>query len=887
MQRVKKASLSLCAVVMAWGVATASAVPMEMNTVDTLRQAIDHLSTTYGEAYPSGADYLARLDTISDASSPEYKQLQREALLNHPYVKGYEWLVEVRNQYWGNHGPINTMFQNGDINHGASGGLKAWSSTGGRLERIAIQDDGSVVRTRVLAEAPEGILRDADVSFDGTKILFSMRRNKADDYHLYEMGADGSQLTQLTFGSMISDTDAIYMPDGRIVFSSTRDPKFCQCNRHISNNIFAMESDGANIEQISFNDLADFHSSLMPDGRVIYSRWEYVDRYFGPSLGLWTINPDGTRLALFMGNNSWTPGAMLDPRAIPGTDKVVCIYGSTHDLPWGALAVVDRSKGLDGNEPVVHMWPESGREFLNSDPKYNTDMNNRWHVDLFKKLNVRYEDPYPVHEVEKGLGGGHFFMVSKTLSGPLDSYKNRQGEPVKMALVLVDVFGNEVTVYETGETGRNPFGAIPVAARKKPALIPQMMDHSREQGLFYVNDVYLGTGHEMTGVKKGDIKYLRIVEAPPKRTYDDLGGWGIDASQTAPMNWNLTNNKRILGDVPVEEDGSAFFQVPADTFIYFMALDKDKQMVQAMRSATVLRPGETQGCIGCHENRLQAPMPANPMPKAMRRAPSQLEPWFDTPSVAEAQPFNYLTDVQPVFDAHCVKCHDYGKKAGDTLNLSGDLSLPFNISYTELMRQSGIRYTGPEEKLINLVQDGPPAVLPAYAWGSHRSRLVRLLKEGHYGVKLTEEEMQRITSWIDVNGVYYGSYESRYAGRNPVISLPNGWNVNKQVFGGRAQRGPLVDYLIENGPLVNFTRPERSACLADFDEPAEREIALSHLKDAAALLAQAPREDQPNAGPSNAKVDQHNRARYDRLRAENEKSKQAIIDRTKQYQFKK
>ncbi|VGO19655.1 HzsA-related protein [Pontiella sulfatireligans] len=853
------------------------------NSLESLREAVEFLSATYGDQYPNGEAYLNRLNGITNAASAEYVQLQREALLNHPHVKGYDWLVEVRSQYWGNHGPINTMFQNGDM-HGS--GYKNFWGQSARLEVISFKD-GKSVRKSVLAEEPEGILRDADVRFDGKKILYSGRRNTDDDYHLYEMDIDGGNQTQLTFGSMIADVDPLYVPGDRIVFSSTRDPKFCQCNKHISNNMFAMDSDGANIEQISFNDLADFHSSLMQNGSLLYSRWEYVDRHFGPSLGLWTTNPDGTRHALYMGNNAWSPGFIGDAREIPGTGKVICIYGATHDLPWGAMAVVDRSRGLEGNAPILHMWPEEARELVSPDDDvYNRDLQYRKEVDKMRPLKVRYEDPYPVHDLMRGDGGGHFFFVSKTKGKATHSYANKKRKPMPMALMLCDVFGNELVAYELEDGPLSPYGAVPVAPRKTPPAIPSPVDHAKNSGFLYVNDCYLGNRAEMEHVEKGAIKYLRIVEAPPRRVYDEVGNWNVDAQQVGAMNWNLTNNKRILGDVPVEKDGSVYFEIPADTFIQFFAMDEDRQMIQAMRSGTVVRPGETQGCIGCHENRLSAPSATNPQPLAMRRAPSQLEPWLDTPSVEKATPFNYLTDVQPVFDKHCVSCHDYGKEAGEVLNLCGDLSLPFNVSYTELMAKSGHRYTGSEEKMVNFVGDGPPGVLPAYAWGSHRSKLVRVLKEGHHDMKLSKEEMQRITGWIDVNAVYYGRYESFYPGRNPLLALPDGKAKSKLVFNGREALNDMKNWVLDHGHLVNFTRPEKSPCLTQIEDAAQRGQALSYLKEANELLAQQPRIDQINAVVELSPMDKHYSDRYAATESEHEESVKAILKGKKHYQFK-
>ncbi|ADE56053.1 hypothetical protein Caka_3040 [Coraliomargarita akajimensis DSM 45221] len=863
----------------------------QMNTIDSLREAIVFLSETYGDQYSNGPEYLRRLNLITDTSSDTYKQLQREALLDHPYVRTYEWLIEVHNPYWGNHGPMNTVFQNGDFNTWDRGGLKEWLSYGSRFDVIRIGARGQVTRIRQMVEQAEGIVRDADISFDGQKIMFSMRRNKADDYHIYEMNVDGTNLRQLTFGSEIGDVDPIYLPSGKILFSSTRDPKMCQCNRHISLNVFTAEADGANILQVSGNGLSDFHSSLMPDGTVMYSRWEYVDRHFGPSLGLWTSNPDGTRHKLFMGNNSWVPGSMVDARAIPGTDKVICIYGACHDLPWGAMVVVDRSQGMEGPDPVVHMWPDEGRQYLNDDPAYNRSLKDRWHVDLMGKVEERYEDPFPVHDVLAGDGDGSFFMVSKALGNATRSYtRGKKHDDTQVAIVLADVFGNEVVVYAMEDPLLGAYGAIPLSARKKPPVIPDTVDYTKDHGYLYVNDVYLGTGDEMQNVARGSIKYLRIIDAPARRTFDERDVWNVDAAQVTAMNWNLTNNKRILGDVPVEKDGSAFFKIPADTFVQIHALDEDKQMIQAMRTGTIVRPGETQGCIGCHEDRVSAPQATNLVPLATRRGPSELQPWLDTPSVEAAEPFNYLTQVQPVFDQNCVSCHDYGKEAGDVLNLAGDLSYPFNVSYTELMSKSGFRYTGPEEKLVNFVGDGPPGVLPAYAWGSHRSKLVRVLKEGHYDVELSDEEMQRITTWIDVNAVYYGRYSSYYPGRNPMRlvggDLHSGWQAHVAVMGEElAHSSKYRDEVEKVGHLVNFTRPELSPILQRFEDADARAQALAYIHEAAELLAERPREDQINRERMDSVHDEHYLGRFQRTQEEKAKTVKAVVEGKKHYQY--
>ena len=446
--------------------AAARAAP-QRNTPATLRAAINDLEGTFGTRYPNAAKYLARLakietdltgrdETRRTAARAAFDALQREALVANPHVSGQPWLVEVREQYWHCHGTMGTMFQTGDDHKRDCGGLKGWRGDGGRLEVITFGPGGKVAAVRKLAAAPKGVLRDPDVSFDGKRVLFSMRRGRADDYHLYEINIDGAGLNQLTFGSMLSDVDPIYLPGGKVLFSSTRDMKYCHCNRHIQPNLFVMDADGANIIQVSRNTLGDFHSSLMPDGRVLYSRWEYVDRHFGPSLGLWTTNPDGTSHLLFMGNNAWTPGFIGDARAIPGTEKVVCIYGSCHDLPWGALVVVNRTKGLDGPGPIEHIWPAEARRLVPpADSRRNFEMRHKGSIDAMHKLKGRYEDPWPLHDTTTGKGGGKVFMASRSIGPPKGSAR-LPSEQFERIVTWIDLNGVYYGNYSSVYPGRNP-----------------------------------------------------------------------------------------------------------------------------------------------------------------------------------------------------------------------------------------------------------------------------------------------------------------------------------------------------------------------------------------------------------------------------------------------
>lgn len=779
-----------------------------------LRAAIADLTATFGEEYPRGKEYLARLDAIekrqaaNDAEAgKDFLTLQHEALLANPLLSRQPILFVTRTQYAPDHHSTETMFQTGEINTGKFHG-------GGVIKTINLAKGGEV---KTLLEAPRGVARDVEVDYDGKKILFSMRKDVGDDYHVYEMNADGSGVRQLTTGAGISDIDPAYLPDGRIVFSGTREPKYCHCNRHIMANLYTMDANGGGMRQIGHNTLFEGHSFVMPDGRILYDRWEYVDRHFGPSFGLWTTNPDGTNHQLYFHNNTWSPGAIVDARVIPGTDRVVCTFSSCHDRPWGAIAIVDRSLGLECGDPVLKIWPASARQLLPAAPQLGQSVGSG--IDGFKQVQPKYEDPFPLSE--------KYFLCSRAVKGE------------EMGIFLLDTFGNEVLVHSESPGCYDP---MPLGAHPRPKTLSTHVDLAKKEGLFYLQDVYIGTGMEQ--VKRGSIKWLRIVEVPQKLFWCN-GNWNVDATQAPAMNWNCTNSKKILGDVPVEEDGSAYFAVPADKFIYFQALDKDKMMVQSMRSGTTIMPGERQGCIGCHENRL-GPVPgAGVQTVAMRKPPTQIEPWY-----GPARDFNYFTEVQPVFDKNCVKCHDYGKPGTAKLTLAGDLGLVFNTSYIELRSKSATRWApekpGAPKIYVKVVDDGPPDVLPAFAWGSHRSKLIDVVKSGHNNVKMDQESLDRLVTWIDMNAPYYGSYGTAFGdnafGRSPL---------NNKQLGELAQlTGVKVgsQALEMKASQVNFTRPELSPCLAGFKDKNDPKYkaALDIILAGQKVLQTQGRGDMPN-----------------------------------------
>jgi hypothetical protein len=816
-----------------------AATSLNATELQALRSAITDLQQTYGGRYARGDEFLARLTQLeaqlgstapaeTNAVQAKLDQLEHDALLANPLLTAQPILFVVRQQYRPDHHNTATFFPSAqhEFNDGAF-------TPGSALKTLEVAGGGAV---KTLLDCPQGVVRDPEVHFDGRRIVFSMRTNAADSYHIYELNADGTGLRQLTSARDVDDLDPLYLPDGGIVFSSTREPKYCMCNRHIMANLYRMDGDGANIHQIGKSTLFEGHGSLLPDGRILYDRWEYVDRNFGDAQALWTVNPDGTGHALYWGNNTASPGAVIDARAIPGTGQAITVFGSCHDRPWGALAIIDRSLGMDGPEPVVRTWPADAAKLIQQ---------SGWEIfDAFHNVKLKYEDPYP-------LGPKYFLTARMT------------GHNEEMGLYLLDIFGHETLLHAEPP---GCFDPLPLGPHTRPPVIPARRDYASSQGVFYVQDVYQGT--HMAGVKPGAVKWLRVVEAPEKRFWT-RPSWNGQGQEAPAMNWHDFNNKRILGTVPVASDGSAYFEVPAEKFVYFQLLDAEGMMIQSMRSGAMVQPGEQASCGGCHEDRRQAPMATAAHPQALNRKPDRLREWHGA-----AREFSFRAEVQPVWDRQCVPCHDFGTPAGRMLNLAGDRDLVFNTAYNELWRK----------KYIHVMGAGPSEIQAAYSWGSHASKLITFLRATpRCGGALSPEDWDRIVTWIDLNAPYYPSYACAYpdnlGGRAPLD--------DKQLARLEELTGvpfrQLADHGNNRGPQISFDRPELSPCLAQFSAPAnpKRQEALALIRAGAERLARQPEADAPGFQPS--AIDQWRNAKYQARQQREQRNRQARQSGAKQF----
>ncbi|MDR0520557.1 MAG: hypothetical protein LBH00_01750 [Planctomycetaceae bacterium] len=815
------------------------------------------------------------LSALTGFADGEAGNTKKKNARNNPLLLEHPVLYVARPQYNYDHHNTETLFQTGEINTKLFKGkssLRLWNPKNNNIT--------------VLLDVPEGIVRDPCLSFDAGKILVSLRRNIRDDYHLYELTLKTGgwlnaekltvtekekdiienrtlSLVQLTFLSGASDIDPLYLPDGNIVFSSTREPKYCMCNRHIMANLYKMNGDGSNIQQIGKSTLFEGHASLLPDGRILYDRWEYVDRNFGDAQGLWTTTPEGFNHAVFWGNNTSSPGGVIDARILPGSSgEFLAVFTSTHDHPWGAVALIDRQRGIDGKKAVLQTFPADALGLIDDGSKDHFTESMRY--DTFKKVSPKMEDPFPL--------SADWFLAS-----------GQTGEGNKIGIYLLGRDGTMEAVH-TDSDYQGCFDPMPMKPATPPPVNVQTADLTKTEGDFYVTNVY--EGFHMADVPKGSVKFLRVVESPEKRTWTQNRFWENRHGQQFPgMSWTDFNNKRILGTVPVEADGSVRFTVPADTWIYFQLLDEQGRMIQTMRSGIIIRPGETNGCTGCHEDRLATvPLPAA-VPAALTKPPQPLKEWYGKPRL-----FSYVEEVQkPVFDRYCVACHDYGK-TGDhpnMPNLAGDFNTIFNTSFVEIYQRH----------LIKTVGTGPHTKLKPYTWGAVQSKLADVMLNGHGKKEIDEkrrelglyvdcktqpEAADRVITWIDINAPYYPVYATSFPdnrfGRSPVSDamwkrLAELTRVKTGFTDGDKNR--TLDW------LVSFSRPELSPCLEKLPkDSAEYQEALTILREGKASIEKYPRGENAAAvvlPPRDAEQE----AKYQRFRRLEERMRQAIISGTK------
>ncbi len=545
---------------------------------------------------------------------------------------------------------------------------------------------------KILLRDLKGGIRDPQLHYDGKKILFSYRPGGSHEYHLYEINVDGSGLKRLTDGEY-DDIEPTYCPDGSIVFCSSRCKRFVNCWHTPVAALYRCDGDGKNVRLLSSNNDHDNTPWMLHDGRVLYMRWEYVDRSQVHYHHLWTMNPDGSQQMVYFGNQH-AGIAMLDAKSIPGTDNIVSIFSPGHGSPehFGYVNVVSPKKGPD-------------------------DMGSARQLGKF-----RCKDPFAFSEECMIVANNDalFVMNGKGETEPFFTLPKRFKE-------------HQLAVHEPR----------PIQSKPREAVAAPRGDLSKSTGYVILEDVY--RGRSLEGLEKGKIKKLLVLKQLPKPINFSGGMEPLTIGGSFTM-------AEILGTVPVEEDGSAYAEIPALQSVFFVALDDNDMAVKRMHSFMTLQPGETMACVGCHEERTAAPHSSFGLLTALRRGPSRLQKIPETPAV-----FDFPRDIQPILDKHCVKCHDGGDDfvKNGKVDLSGDKTAMYTMAY----------WTMRTHDLVVDNRNRPMSNFPIYQIGSGASTLLtKYTTGGHYDVKITPHERDMLRLWIDTSATYPGTYASLRTG---------------------------------------------------------------------------------------------------------------------------
>jgi hypothetical protein len=583
--------------------------------------------------------------------------------------------------------------------------------------------DPAQAQLTTLFDAADGIARDPMTDFDARTVYFAYRPSKRPDsdhdvyWHLMAVPAEGGPSRQLTRGPF-HDYYPCPLPDGGLAFISTRCKCRFLCWRPQAFVLFRMEADGRDLRPLSFANLSEWSPTVMRDGRILWTRSEYVDK--GADFGhtLWAIHPDGTHPELIFGND--TPNCYINGREVPGTREICCTlfsHGGDHN---GPLGLVDLAKGPFNPSAITNITPDVT-------PHYNM----KW------PRQECFRDPVPLAR--------DYFLASHA---PADRF----------GLYVVDRYGNRELLYLDPDMGA--MCPTPLRPAVRPPVLPTQVPErlaKTEMGQFTLADVYQGLE---PAVARGRVKYLRVCQEvrsdleqlPNGEFRKDHGPVFPDWYATpihkvsGPFGWPSYVAKAALGIVPVEADGSASFYAPAGRVLYFQALDENFNELQRMRSVVQLQPGEQRSCVGCHENRQSTPTVRPAL--AARRPPSTIQ----TPSWG-SEPISYERVVQPVWDAQCVRCHDAGDKRG--MNLTATLDADrVPASYRTLIHGGWVHYFDYTYRLRHY-KAAP------LSFGTLNSKLWQVLDAGHHDVKLTRDEMHRIKCWIDLNCPLWPDYTFR------------------------------------------------------------------------------------------------------------------------------
>ena len=676
-------------------------------------------------------DFDARFELFEKAI-----KLRRKIAFSNPLLDFDKILFMTRHRSGFNH----MCDQYYGINAKPGGSLYVLSNPFGDDPQVRdVLADSVVQRGRLKGQKlTSGSFVSPDLSYDGKTIAFGYVEcagdtdhrhhtdpskghwNEGRSYHLFKVNADGSSLEQLTDGTW-NDFDPCWLPNGRMAFITERRGGYLRCGRVCPTyTLYDMNPDGSDIRCLSPHETNEWHPSVTNEGMIIYTRWDYVDRHGCTAHHPWITTPDGRDSRAVHGN--FSPREVradmeLDTRAIPDSHKFIATGAPHHGQAFGSLVIFDpRIEDDDAMAPVKRVTPEVDfPETQGGAQVYGTT----WPL----------SENYYLCVYDAGMKPGAGQQGGKKIRGDYGIY-------------LIDAFGNKELIYRNPDIAcQNP---VPLRARTKPPVIPDASKRIAAgvdaEATMAVVDVYDSRYGWPENTKITDLRIYQIIPMsvpsgdPPHET----------SLREPTAGDSVVLTRYILGTVPVEADGSAHFKVPAMKELFFQALDENGLAIQSMRSATYAQPGEKLVCQGCHEPRQRVAVSASNIPIAMQREPS-----VPKPDVDGTNPFSYPRLVQPVLEKNCLGCHQKNKEKAPRLDrqLVVKGRQKWYASYHSLAPEYAFWQYGDRHRTI------------MSKFGAKASKLYNMLKEGHHDVKLSDEDMHRITVWLDSCSVFYGVYE--------------------------------------------------------------------------------------------------------------------------------
>ncbi|MEW6358431.1 MAG: SUMF1/EgtB/PvdO family nonheme iron enzyme [Planctomycetota bacterium] len=709
---------------------------LELLNAEAMRRAVADLAANFPERFPDTeglfrrvaemegrkATIRAALEKGDESALPMVGKLQaeqRELFLANPLIDFDRLLVVKRGQ-------------------GSSAlGLPCNWQGNCALPKTGFDDEIALLSMKRPDDAPATLYKpksrvfvgDVDLHFDADRLLFSSI-GEQNCWQVFEIRTDGSGLRQATPGADadVDNYDACYLPDGRIIFSSTRIFAAVPCVNGSSRvaNLFRMNPDGTNIRQLCFDQEHNWCPTVLSDGRVLYTRWEYTDTPHTHTRLLFHMNPDGTQQMEFSGSNSYWPNSMFYTRPIPGhPTKVATIVSGHHGVRrMGELVILDTAKGRHETDGVVQRIPGYGQKV---EPLIEDNLvDNSW---------PKFLHPFPLGDASRPWTSGKYFLVAC------------QPSPQSLwGIYLVDIFDNVVLLRE--EPGYALLEPIPLRKTPRPPVIPDQVDLNSDTCTVQITDIYQGPG--LAGIPRGTVKGLRVFTY----TYDYPGMGGPQGVVGMEGPWDI---RRILGTVPVQADGSAMFLLPANTPVSLQPLDADGKALQVMRSWLTGMPGEKVSCVGCHEPQNAAT--PNKATLALRRGAQPITPWR-----GPARGYSFANEVQPVLDRYCIGCHN-GKTRPDGTTLLDLRGAEFIKDYDSRYhhgRQDAGKFSVAYANLQRFVRrpglESDYHVLAPMEFHASTVELYQMIEKGHHNVKLDAEAWDRLITWIDLNAPFHGSW---------------------------------------------------------------------------------------------------------------------------------